>query len=69
LIERGYDEEDVMYKWTNHVVPSYKEYLLPHKEECDLVIINNTDDPKVIDEAANKISVELHEKNSTLNII
>ncbi|MEJ5056223.1 uridine kinase family protein [Sphingobacterium sp. MYb382] len=69
LIERGYDEEDVMYKWTNHVVPSYQEYLLPHKEECDLVIINNTDDPKVIDEAANKISVELHEKNSTLNII
>jgi len=69
LIERGYDEDDVMYKWTNHVVPSYKEYLLPHKEECDLVIINNTDDPKVIDEAANKISVELHEKNSTLNII
>lgn len=69
LIERGYDEEDVMYKWTNHVVPSYKEYLLPHKEECDLVIINNTDDPKVIDEAANKISVELHEKNSILNII
>lgn len=69
LIERGYDEEDVMYKWINHVVPSYKEYLLPHKEECDLVIINNTDDPKVIDEAANKISVELHEKNSSLNII
>ena len=69
LIERGYDRDDVMYKWTNHVVPSFQEYLLPYKEVCDLVIINNTDEPKVIDEAANKISVELHAKNSTLNII
>ena len=25
LIERGYDQDDVMYKWTNHVVPSYNE--------------------------------------------
>ena len=29
LIERGYSHDDVMYKWINHVVPAYKEYLLP----------------------------------------
>ncbi|WP_437918188.1 uridine kinase family protein [Sphingobacterium sp. LRF_L2] len=69
LIERGYDHEDVMYKWNNHVVPAYNEYLAPFKPICDLVIINNTDDPKIIDDAANKISLDLKEKNSTIKII
>ena len=59
LIERGYDQDDVMYKWTNHVVPSYNEYLVPHKKECDLVIINNTDDPQLMDDATKSISENL----------
>jgi len=42
LAERGYSHDDAMYKWLNHVIPSYKEYLLPHKSECDQVITNNT---------------------------
>jgi uridine kinase len=42
LIERGYPESDVLYKWENHVVPAYKDYLLPHKELCDIIITNNT---------------------------
>ncbi|TDS17257.1 uridine kinase family protein [Sphingobacterium paludis] len=69
LIERGYDHDDVMYKWVNHVVPSYKEFLAPYKPICDLVIINNTDDPKIIDDAANKISMDLREKKSDITII
>lgn len=55
LIERGYGRDDVLYKWINHVVPAYEQYLLPFKSACDLVIINNTDDPKAIDNAARKI--------------
>lgn len=42
LLERGYSHDDVMYKWINHVVPAYKEYLLPFKGECDQIITNNT---------------------------
>ncbi|HVW96754.1 MAG TPA: hypothetical protein VHA56_12365 [Mucilaginibacter sp.] len=42
LIERGYSHDDVMYKWINHVVPAYKEFLLPYKNECDRIIVNNT---------------------------
>ncbi|RKR84390.1 uridine kinase [Mucilaginibacter gracilis] len=41
LIERGYSHDDVMYKWINHVVPAYKEFLLPYKGECHKVIVNN----------------------------
>ncbi|MDR2282984.1 MAG: uridine kinase [Sphingobacterium sp.] len=61
LIERGYDHDDVMYKWINHVVPSYNTYLLPYRESCDRVIVNNTDDPALINNATNLISTELKE--------
>ncbi|MGO1595697.1 MAG: uridine kinase family protein [Sphingobacterium sp.] len=62
LIERGYDHDDVMYKWVNHVVPAYNEYLLPHRERCDLVINNNIDDPRIIQEFTNDIALELKKK-------
>ncbi|POY36396.1 uridine kinase [Solitalea longa] len=39
--ERGYSHDEVMYKWENHVVPAYNEFLLPHKLNADLVIENN----------------------------
>ena len=42
LIERGYSNSDVTYKWINHVLPAYHEFLLPYKNECDKVIVNNT---------------------------
>lgn len=62
LLERGYSHDDVMYKWVNHVVPAYKEYLLPYKDECDQIITNNThvaDDIICVTEA---ISKQLREK-------
>ncbi|WP_395625516.1 uridine kinase [Daejeonella sp.] len=42
LIERGYPEGDVLYKWNNHVMPAFNDYLLPYKEQCDKIITNNT---------------------------
>ena len=62
LLERGYDHDDVMYKWINHVVPSYNTYLLPYRESTDKVIINNTDDPEIINSATEMISQDLREK-------
>lgn len=62
LIERGYDEEDVMYKWTNHVVPSYNEFLLPYRSSCDQIIVNNTDEPKTIHQYTDMISEDLRLK-------
>lgn len=44
FIERGYHEEDVRYKWNNHVMPAFNDYLLPYKNQCDQIIENNTDD-------------------------
>ena len=58
LTERGYNEEDVRYKWVNHVMPAYRQYLLPFREQCDRIIINNTDDPAPIIAITDEISAE-----------
>ena len=62
LIERGYSHDDVMYKWINHVVPAYKEYLLPYKDECDEIITNNSNIAGEIIGVTEKISAELRKK-------
>jgi len=62
LIERGYSHDDVMYKWINHVVPAYKEFLLPYKDECDQIIANNTHIADDIICITENISKELREK-------
>ncbi|TNE63255.1 MAG: uridine kinase [Bacteroidetes bacterium] len=40
-VERNYPIEDVLYKYQYHVLPAYERYILPYKEEADLVINNN----------------------------
>lgn len=40
-IERGYDLEDILYRFEKHVMPAYERYLEPVKDEADLIIPNN----------------------------
>lgn len=62
LLERGYSHDDVMYKWHNHVVPSYKEYLLPYRETSHRIITNNTHLHDDMIAVTDEISRELREK-------
>lgn len=62
LIERGYSNDDVLYKWINHVVPAYNDFLLPYKDECHKVILNNTHTAENILKVTEDISKELREK-------
>jgi uridine kinase len=39
--ERGYDLNDVLYRWENHVAPTYDKYIEPTKSEADIIINNN----------------------------
>ncbi len=61
-MERGYPEDDVLYKWHNHVVPAYKEFLLPYKELCDTIVVNNNDTPDDIIKITEEISVVLRKE-------
>lgn len=38
--ERGYPLADVLYQWEHHVMPAYREHLLPYRHLCELVVRN-----------------------------
>jgi len=40
--ERGYDLEDVLYRYKNHVMPAFNAYILPYKDNCDVIINNHS---------------------------
>jgi uridine kinase len=40
-IERGYDLHDVLYRYEHHVMPTYKKFIEPSKDEADFVVPNN----------------------------
>ena len=40
--ERGFELDDVLYRYENHVAPSYEKYIEPFKNEADVVIPNNS---------------------------
>jgi uridine kinase len=39
--ERGYPESVVRYQWENHVLPSFKKFLKPYRDDSHLIITNN----------------------------
>lgn len=39
--ERNYSENDVLYQWENHVIPSYEQFVQPYKSKAKLIITNN----------------------------
>ncbi|MBB3700358.1 uridine kinase [Flammeovirga yaeyamensis] len=40
-VERGYDINDVLYRYENHVMPAYENYIKPHKENVDIIVRND----------------------------
>ena len=42
-IERGYDLDDVLYRYEHHVMPVYESLIQPLKHNADIVIPNNSD--------------------------
>lgn len=39
--ERGYDLEDVLYRYENHVAPTFDRFIRPFKADADLIVPNN----------------------------
>ncbi|MFB9210784.1 uridine kinase [Echinicola jeungdonensis] len=48
-VERGYDLDDVLYRYENHVMPNYEKYIEPFKHDADLIIPNNDDFEKALE--------------------
>jgi uridine kinase len=47
--ERGYDLEDVLYRYENHVMPVYETLIKPLKHQADIVIPNNSHFTRALD--------------------
>ncbi len=56
--ERGYDVEDVLYRYEKHVAPTYIKYIEPYKHSADLIIPNN----QHFDQALDIVKAFLHNK-------
>ncbi len=39
--ERNYPLEDVLYRYENHVLPTFEKYIKPYMDQADLVVNNN----------------------------
>ncbi len=48
-VERGYDLDDVLYRYEMHVMPTYEKYIEPFKNEADLIIPNNNNFDRALD--------------------
>ncbi|MEO9967515.1 MAG: uridine kinase [Reichenbachiella sp.] len=44
--ERGYDLDDVLYRFDKHVMPTFRKYIKPFKQDADIIIPNNNDSLK-----------------------
>lgn len=47
--ERGYDLEDVLYRYENHVAPTFEKFIEPVKNDADLIIPNNSGFTKALE--------------------
>mgnify|MGYP000738840416 FL=1 len=47
--ERGYDLDDVLYRYENHVMPVYETLIKPLKHRADIVIPNNSNFNRALD--------------------
>ncbi len=42
-VERNYPLDDVLYRYEHHVMPTFEKYILPYRDEADLVVNNNAE--------------------------
>jgi uridine kinase len=57
--ERGYDLDDVLYRYEHHTMPVYDELIEPLKHKADLVIPNNSDFKAAIDVLTGFVKLKL----------
>ena len=64
--ERGYDLDDVLYRWEHHVAPTYDKYILPLRSEADMIINNNTRFDTGLDVLVGFLKKKLAERNTNM---
>jgi uridine kinase len=47
--ERGYDLEDVLYRYEHHVMPAYQQFVYPSRKTADFIIPNESHFNRALD--------------------
>lgn len=58
-VERGYDIDDVLYRYQYHVMPVYERLIEPLKHNSDLVVPNNSDFGKALEVLVSHLKTKL----------
>ena len=66
LDEGGYDKKNVLYKYNNHVIPSYNKYILPYKNDADLIVNNTKNDNEAAKLTLDYIRTEFQALNNNI---
>jgi uridine kinase len=61
-IERGYDLDDVLYRFQFHVMPVYERLIKPLKHQADIVIPNNSHFDRALDVLTGYLKAIIREK-------
>ncbi|MGB3616928.1 MAG: uridine kinase, partial [Catalinimonas sp.] len=62
LKERGYDQEDVLYRYEHHVAPAYERYVAPYRHNADLVIPNRGGCERALTVVAHFLQAKAHDQ-------
>ena len=61
--ERGYDMQDVLYRYQYHVMPIYESLIEPLKHNADIVIPNNSNFDRALDLLATALKAKINSKS------
>ena len=56
---RGYTREAILYQWENHVMPCYKNYLLPYRSEADFQFSNDARSDEDFERLAGELALKM----------
>lgn len=62
--ERGYNESVVRYQWENHVMPSFKKFLKPYRDDSHIIITNNINYSKGLEVLVDHLKIKLSQKET-----
>ena len=62
-VERGYDLDDVLYRYEKHVMPTYEKFIEPFKHDADLIVPNNRGFDKALEVIRSHIQEKLFRRS------
>ncbi len=57
--ERGYPADHVEYQWEQHVLPAYRQFILPYRDDAHIIVANHVNYAKGLEVVADHVLAKL----------